>query len=146
MNFNDFLKKRLIDFFIIVTCISAVIGIIGLIYEPNRRFGYEAYFSPLIFGAISIIPSFVTYSNKELTVKQMIFRNVIQLLILECLILITGYSFGVMKDKTILTSVAFSVIIVFIIVHLISWVIDSKTAAILNENLKAYQKNDKKPF
>ncbi|MGB4437933.1 MAG: hypothetical protein WBJ13_01640 [Sedimentibacter sp.] len=146
MSFNDFLKKRLIDFFIIVTCISAVIGIIGLIYEPNRRFGYEAYFSPLIFGAISIIPSFVTYSNKELTLKQMIFRNAIQLLILECLILITGYSFGAMKDKMILTSVAFSVIIVFIIVHLISWVIDSKTASILNENLKVYQKNDKKPF
>ena len=146
MSFSDFLKKRLIDFFIIVTCISAVIGIIGLIYEPNRRFGYEAYFSPLIFGAISIIPSFVTYSNKELSVKQMILRNVIQLVILECLILITGYSFGVMKDKVILSSVAFSVIIVFIIVHLISWVIDSKTAFILNENLQAYQKYDKKPF
>lgn len=142
MNFNDFLKKCLMNFFIIVTCVSVVIGIIGLIYEPNRRFGYEAYFSPLIFGAISTISSFVTYSKKELTVRQMIFRNCLQLLVLECLILITGYSFGIMNDKTILVSVALSIIIVFIIVNIISWLLDFKTAVILNDSLKAYQKND----
>lgn len=143
MNFNDFLKKRLMDFFIIVTCITAVIGIVGLIYEPNRQFGYEAYFSPLLFGAISIIPSLVKYSKNELTVKEMIFRNVLQLVILECLILITGYSLGIMKDKNVLISVALSVVIVYIVVNLISWFIDSKTAAALNEKLKSFQKNDK---
>lgn len=142
MSFNDFFKKCLMDFFIIVTCISVVIGIIGLIYEPNRTFGYEAFFSPLIFGAISILPSFVTYSKKELTIKQMVFRNLLQLLILECLILITGYLLGIMKDERILISVGISVIIVYIIVQLISWIIDSKTAAILNKNLKVYQKSD----
>lgn len=142
MNFNDFFKKCLMDYFIIVTCITAVIGIIGLIYEPNMSFGYEAYFSPLIFGAISIIPSLILYSKKELSVKQMMFRNILQLVILECLILVTGYSFGIMKDKSIIISVAISVVIVFIIVHLISWLIDSKTAITLNENLKAYQKQD----
>lgn len=140
MNFNDYFKKCLMDYFIIVTCITAVIGIIGLIFEPNMQFGYEAYFSPLIFGAISIIPSLISYSKKELSVKQMIFRNILQLVILECLILITGYSFGIMRDKSIIISVALSVIIVFIIVHLISWFIDSKTAAALNENLKSFQK------
>lgn len=142
MSFNDFLKKCLMNFFIIVTCVSVVIGVIGLIYEPNRRFGYEAYFSPLIFGLISIIPSFVTYSNKELTVKQMIFRNLLQLLVIECLILITGYYFELMKDKMIFVSVALSIVIVFIIVHLISLIIDYKTAAILTEKLKSYQQGD----
>lgn len=142
MNFKDFLKKCLMNFFIIVTCVSVVIGILGLIYEPNRRFGYEAYFSPLIFGAISTVSSFVTYSKKELTVRQMIFRNVIQLLVLEFLILITGYSFGIMKDTMILTSVAVSIIIVFIIVHLVSWLIDFKTAANLNDSLKVYQRKE----
>lgn len=139
MSFNDFFKKSLMNFFIIVTCISAVIGILGLIYEPSRKFGYEAYFSPLIFGVISIIPSFVTFSKKELTPKQMAFRNMLQLIVLECLILTTGYLSGIMKDKMVLISVASSVIIVFVIVNFISWIIDSKTATILNENLKAFQ-------
>ena len=139
MSFNDFFKKSLMNFFIIVTCISAVIGILGLIYEPSRKFGYEAYFSPLIFGVISIIPSFVTFSKKELTPKQMAFRNILQLIVLECLILTTGYLSGIMKDKMVLISVASSVIIVFVIVNFISWIIDSKTATILNENLKAFQ-------
>lgn len=141
MSFKDFVKKTLMNFFIIATCISVVMGIIGLIYEPDRRFGYEAYFSPLIFGAISTIPSFVTYSKRELTVKQMLFRNVLQLFLIEFLVLITGYYFGIMKDKMILISVAISVIIVFITVHIISWLIDLKTATTLNENLKDYQNN-----
>lgn len=131
------------NFFIIVTCISAVMGVIGLIYEPNRRFGYEAFFSPIIFGLISIIPSIVTFSNKELSVKEMIFRNVLQLMVLECLILTSGFLFGIMKDKMILISVGVSIIIVFIIVHIISWIFDYKTAANLNQNLKVFQNNDR---
>lgn len=143
MSFSDFMRKRLMDFFIIVTCISVVMGIIGLIYEPNTRFGYEAFFSPLIFGAISIVPSLVTYSKNELSVKQMVIRNALQLLILECLVITTGYVFGIMKDKVIILSVSLSVVIVFVIVHLISYFIDFRTAANLNESLKDFQNNEK---
>lgn len=139
MIFEDFLKKSLMKFFIIVTCITVVIGILGLIYEPNRRFGYEAYFSPLIFGVIGIIPSIVTYSKVELTFKQMVFRKILQLIILESLVLLFGHLFGILKENMII-SVALSVLFVFLIVHFITWIIDCKTADKLNENLKAFQK------
>ena len=138
MSQGDFLRKNLMDFFIIVTCVSVVIGLLGLIYEPHRQFGYEAYFSPLIFGVIGVLPSLVTYSKKELTVKQMKVRKVIQLIILEGLVLTFGYFMGVMKVN-MMVSVASSVLVVFLMVHLITWIIDSKKAAQLNEDLKAFQ-------
>lgn len=138
MSQGDFLRKNLMDFFVIVTCVSVVIGLLGLIYEPHRQFGYEAYFSPLIFGVIGVLPSLVTYSKKELTVKQMKVRKVIQLIILEGLVLTFGYFMGVMKVN-MMVSVASSVLVVFLMVHLITWIIDSKKAAQLNEDLKAFQ-------
>jgi hypothetical protein len=138
MSLGEFLRKSLMSFFIIVTCVSVVIGTLGLIYEPNRRIGYEAYFSPLIFGVIGVLPSIVTYSKKELTIKQMIFRKVLQLLLLEILILSFMYRMGIMEPNMALL-IALSVFGVFLIVHFISWIIDRDKAAQLNQDLKLFQ-------
>ena len=70
MDFKTFfVKKIMMSFFISVTCISLAMGIIGLIFNPNTRFGYEAYFSPLIFGAIGVLP-FTCEIFKERTVYE----------------------------------------------------------------------------
>ena len=138
MKLGDFLRKNLMNFFIIVTCVSIAIGLLGLIYEPNRQFGYEAYFSPIIFGLIGVLPSILTYSKKELTLKQMKVRKVFQLIVLEGMVLSFGYVMGIMKDNMML-SIALSVLVVFLAVHFISWIIDCKEAAKLNEDLKAFQ-------
>jgi uncharacterized membrane protein len=65
-------------------------------------------------------------------------RKVIQLIVLEGLVLSFGYVMGIMKGNMML-SVGLSVLVIFLVVHLISWVIDSKKAAQLNEELKAFQ-------
>jgi hypothetical protein len=135
---GDFVRKNLMNFFIIVTCVSVLIGVLGLVFEPDRRFGYEAYFSPIIFGIIGILPSLVTYSKKELTIKKMLLRNILQLIVIEIMILSFGYLMGIMK-RDMLPSLAFSILIVFLIVHLVSWFIDSKKAVKLNEELKVFQ-------
>lgn len=142
MSFSEFLRKNLISFFIIVTCVCIVIGILGLIYEPHRLFGYEAYFSPIIFGIIGVLPSFATYSRKELTIKQMKIRKVIQLIILELMILSFGYYMGIMKYNMMI-SVALTVLIVYLFVYFITWIADNKKAGELNQELKAFQEKYK---
>lgn len=138
MSWDEFLRKSLMDFFIGVACITLLMGILGLIYEPHQRFGYEAYFSPFIFGLIGILPSLVTYSKKELTIGQMLKRKALQLVILEGLILGFGYAMGIMKG-TMMVSMAGAVFLVFLLVHLISYTIASKEAANLSQELKAFQ-------
>lgn len=134
----EFIRKQLASYFIVVTIITFVIGILGLLYEPNQRFGYEAYFSPFLFGFIGVVPSWVTYSKKELTVKQMRVRIVLQFLLLEGMILSFTYMAGLLRSEMI-GSMAFSVFAVFVAVHVIEWFINKRAAEDLTVDLKAYQ-------
>lgn len=138
MVLGDFLRKALMSFFIIVTLVSVVIGVLGLIFEPNRTFGYEAYFSPIIFGLIGVLPSIVTYAQTELTVRQLLFRKVFQLIVLEIMVLAFSYGMGAIKGHMIY-SVALAIIVVYLMVHLIMWLLDSKRAQKLTADLKAFQ-------
>jgi hypothetical protein len=134
----EFIRRQLMTYFIIVTIVTLVIGILGLIYEPGQRFGYEAFFSPLLFGFIGVIPSVVTYSKKELSVKQVRIRMIIQLLVLEVMILSFGYIVGILKSEMI-GSMILSIFAVFIAVNLFQWLLDNKKAIKLTRELKAYQ-------
>ncbi|MEL1136538.1 hypothetical protein AAC978_15300 [Desulfitobacterium sp. THU1] len=126
------------NFFIIVTCVTLVIGVLGLIYEPDRRFGYEAYFSPLIFGLIGVVPSFVTYSKREPTLRQMMIRKIFQLFVLEAMILSFGYGMDIMYGP-MMFAVAGAVFAVFLLVHFFSYAIDYREATRLNAELKLFQ-------
>ncbi|MGE4272715.1 MAG: hypothetical protein AB7E31_07590 [Desulfitobacterium sp.] len=138
MSLSEFLRKSLMSFFIIVTCVTLVIGVLGLIYEPDRRFGYEAYFSPLIFGLIGVVPSFVTYSKREPTIRQMIIREIFLLFVLEAMILSFGYGIDIMYG-TMMFAVAGAVFAVFVLVHFFSYAIDYREATRLNAELKVFQ-------
>ena len=138
MSFGEFLRKQLMYYFIIVTIVTLVIGILGLIYEPDQRFGYESYFSPLIFGLIGVLPSFVTYSRKELTMKQTIVREILQLILIEVMILSFSYFMGILKREMV-GSMIFAILTVFVAVNCIDWLISNKNAKKLTEYLKAYQ-------
>jgi hypothetical protein len=138
MSFGEFLRKQLMLYFIIVTIVTLVIAILGMIYEPDQQFGYESYFSPLIFGLIGVLPSFVTYSKTELTLKQSIIREIFQLLLIEILILSFCYIMGILKREMI-ESMIFSILLVFVTVNIINWIISNKKAKKLTIELKAYQ-------
>lgn len=140
MDFKTFFtKKILMSFFISTTCITAVIAILGMLFEPDKYFGYSAYFSPLIFGALATLPQLITYSKKELTLKQTIVRKLIFLLLLELLVVFTLYSAGTLTSASIVIALVLSVLIIFLTVHLVIWVNDSTTAREFNKSLKVLQ-------
>ena len=77
---KDHIKDNIMNFFIIVTLVNLVMFISGSILAPEMRFGYEAFIVPIIDGLLGIIPGIIMYSKRELTVRQMLIREVIQLL------------------------------------------------------------------
>jgi hypothetical protein len=139
MSFTEFGKKNLMNFFIIVTCITIAIAILGSNFDPGATFSYEAYFSPVIFGAVAVLPSFLLYSKKELTLKQMLFRRILHFTALE--LVLTGFGFvsGLFDDTNAAVPFAVSVFIIYLLTNLIQWIIDSKTADKINEGLKKIQ-------
>ncbi len=139
MSLKEFLKKRLMEYFITVTCVTLAMAILGLSLEPAARFGYDAYFSPLIFGLVSLIPALVTYSRRELSLRQTIIRKALHFLLLEILLVAFGRWAGLLNNIDSTASFALTVLIVYLAVNLFSWQLDKKEATQINQTLKALQ-------
>jgi len=139
MSIKAFLKRCLMEYFIITTCITAAIAILGQALDPTARFGYEGYLSPLIFGFLSLVPSFVTYSRRELSFRQALVRKVFHVITLEAMLIVFGFWTGILHNPAEASFFGLAVFIVYIAVNLISWLLDKKEASELNRTLKSLQ-------
>ncbi len=140
MDFKTFfVKKIMISFYITVTFIVLAMAILGLVFEPDTRMGYEAFFSPLIFGAIATFPNLLTYSKEELSVRQALVRKIIHFFLLEILILTSLYFSNMLTSVSITVSLALTILIIYTAVSTIMWINDKKTALEFNHALRIYQ-------
>jgi hypothetical protein len=143
MDFKTFfVKKIMMSFFVSVTCISAVMALIGMMFEPDTRFGYEALLYPLIFGAVATFPSFVQYSKKELSIWQAAVRKVIHFVLLEAVIFSVLCLGGALTDMSVTVSLGVSVFVIDLTVNLVLWINDKRTAEEFNNALKKMQNNN----
>ncbi len=133
------LRKCLLEYFIITTCITAATAVLGLALEPSAKFGYEAFFSPLILGLVSLVPSLVTYSRKELSLRQALIRKPLHLITLETTLIVFGFWGGVLHGSADAASFAFAVVVVYLLVNIISWELDRRDAVEINKTLKSLQ-------
>ncbi|WP_338802642.1 hypothetical protein WAA20_08360 [Butyrivibrio fibrisolvens] len=115
--------------------------ILGKLLEPDQVFGYEAFMYPLIYGLIGTIPSIVIRDKKELSVKQELIRKVMNMLLI--IVLMLAFMFGGREITSELIAaavgVAISIVIIFVLVNLIIWWLDLKTAKDMTEDLLKYQ-------
>ncbi len=139
MSIKSFLKRCLLEYCIITTCVTAATAVLGLSISPEAMFGYEAFFSPLLFGLLSLIPSLVTYSRKELSFRQTIIRKVLHLLLLEATLTAFGHWNGMFQAFGDIAFFMLAVFAVYILVHLINWQLDRKEAGEINRILKTLQ-------
>ena len=141
---KEHVKEILNSFFISVTLINIAMFILGILFRPEQRFGYEAYLYPLIYGLIGIIPTCVVTTKKELSIKQVIVRKVFQLVLLIVILLAFMFAGGPVNGETVAIAggVALSVVIIFVLVNVIMWLMDSRTAKIMTEDLIKFQEKE----
>lgn len=140
---KDFLKHIAMSFFIIVTCVNAAAFVLGMLFRHDDVFGYEAFLSPLMFGVCGCIPSLLLYSRHELSTREWIVRKILQLTALEAGL--TLFAFGAegirQTESRVILSFCLSVFIIFLVVHLVSWLMNLRTARSMMTDLKEFQKN-----
>lgn len=150
MSLKEILYKSLMIYFILVTCITAVIAILGSIFDPDARFGYNELASPFIFAAMGVIPNLLLYSSKELSDKQIILRKIIQLAVIEAEVVVTCIRSPIIHTEKAedIIGVMISVLVIFILVHLINIMNNYFSAKQLTKELIQFQKNNKEenPF
>jgi hypothetical protein len=139
MSFKAFLKRCLLRYFIITTCVTAAIAILGLTLDPSARFGYEGFFSPLIFGFVGLLASFVTYSRKELSFRQTLIRKALHVLVLEAMLIAFGLWAGLLHRFADASLFGLAVFAVYLTVNLINWQLNKKDADEINKMLKSLQ-------
>jgi len=142
MKERSIFAEELISFCICTTCITILEGIMGMMFYPKQVLYYDAFFSPPMFGLFSVLLGLVTYSRKELNVKQVIFRRILHLFLIELMVFTVNFVVGVSYPLHVLITLAVLIAVVFVLVYVILWINDTWDARRLNRKLRDYQKRN----
>ena len=142
MNLKQFLLRKLMLFFTLSTLITVAICILGTSFDPEARFGYDGMLSPLIYAGACVIPSLVTWSKRELKPRELVLRELLQFLLTEAVVLGLAFRSRVIDTSrpAVLTGIAGSVLVIYLLVFLISWAANSAEARETDRKLQEFQR------
>ena len=126
---------------LLVTLITVLMIILGNLLDRDRVFGYDAFFSPLLYALIGTVATVITRSDREPSVRSLIIRKAVSLLLIEgAIILIALNSDTIPTEKGwVVPVLALGILAVFVLSHLILYLIDKKEAGKLNADLSRFQ-------
>lgn len=142
MQGKELIRDMMNTYFMLATMILGVMTILGMYFMPDVRFGYEAFALPLIYAAYGTIPNLVMYAKKELTMKQFLVRKTVQLILVEIIVLAVAIPAEIYESgkKEIVISLAISILVIYILTHLIEWFQNNAEAKRMTEELLSFQK------
>ena len=140
---KELLIRALRLYTLLVTLITVLMIILGNLLDRDRVFGYDAFFSPLLYALIGTVATMITWSDKEPSVRSLIVRKAISLLLIEgAVILIALNADTIPTEKSwVVPGLALGVLVVFVLSHVILYLADRKEAERLSADLAKYQEN-----
>ena len=140
-NRKELLIHALRVYTLLVTLITILLIILGKLLDRDRVFSYEAFLSPLIYALIGTAATVVTRSDKELSIRDLIIRKAISLLLIECAIIFIALNADTIPTEKswVIPGLALGILVVFVLTHVILYFIDRKEAEKLNTDLARYQ-------
>lgn len=143
MQGKEWINDIVYTYFMLVTMILGVMMVLGMHFLPEERFGYEAFGAPLIYAAYGTLPNIVMYSKKEFTLKQFLIRKMIQLVLVEVIVITVAIPDEIMdaEKAKVVVCLAISILVVYILTHLIEWFQNCAVAKKMTEELLTFQRN-----
>ena len=121
MNLKHKFYQAIKLYFMLVTFISILLMILGLAFDSERTFSYSVFLSPLIYAAVGVLPVFLPGHDKELSVKMLILKKIIELVIIETII--------------------FGIFVIYILANVLEYLFEKKESKELNDSLLSYQES-----
>lgn len=137
MELKEFLKKRAVDFLMIQAGITFSVGIIGSVSGSATYITPYAFFMPFVYAFFCILPSFVVYSPKELSISQMVVRKVIQFLLIELVTLLISYLIGTLHSTFVCIAIVVTVAVVYAIINLIDYLTEKSDTDSMNKKIQS---------
>ena len=143
MSGKELIRDMINTYFMLTTMILAVMMVLGTYFMPEIRFGYDQFKAPLIYAAWGTLPNVVMYAKKELTMKQMLIRKMIQLILVEVIVLAVALPIEIIENGNgaLAISLVICVFVIYVLTHVIEWYQNSVTAKRMTEELLVFQKN-----
>ncbi len=143
MQGKEWINDIVYTYFMLVTMILGVMMVLGMHFLPEERFGYEAFGAPLIYAAYGTLPNIVMYAKKEFTLKQFLIRKMIQLVLVEVIMINVAIPDEIMdaEKAKVVVCLAISILVVYILTHLIEWFQNCAVAKKMTEELLTFQRN-----
>ena len=141
MRGKELFDKMFRTYFVLVTLINVAIFVSGSITQPDSRFGYSVFIMPLLYALAGILPQLVMYSRHELSIKEILLRKIIQLLLIELLVngIILGENALRPEYTFMIKTISICIVLVFILANVISWIMDYTSAQKLTRELAEFQ-------
>ena len=136
MNLKHKFYQAIKLYFMLVTFISILLMILGLAFDSERTFSYSVFLSPLIYAAVGVLPVFLPGHDKELSVKMLILKKIIELVIIETIIFIIAFS-----SDTIVAGIALGIFVIYILANVLKYLFEKKESKELNDSLLNYQES-----
>ena len=143
MKFKTAFSEMLVGFCVSITFICILQGLLGGYFLPDVKLDFGVLLSPPLFGFLSTLLGVVEFSSRELTVRQVLIRRVIHLLLIEGMVF--GLNILVGNGFTFWMAVllALGIAVVYICVYVVLWIDELRYARVFNEKLKEFQKKEK---
>ena len=146
MTIKEFLLKRLQLFFFLSVMILIAQAVIGTIIEPGEtlHIRYIDLLSPLYIAALCILPTVVTYSRKKLTLKQMLVRLAIQLVLIEGVMFVIAFTSDTIDTSRpdVIALIAGAVFVIYVFGVLMMWLSQLHESKKMTEQLHALQQRE----
>jgi hypothetical protein len=124
--------------------VSLAYAITGLIAGGDHVLTYAHIFYPMALAAACTFPTMLVCDTEKLSAKQLLWRRVIQLVLIEGIVLSTVY-FAAPENSPVslgeLILVGCFVIIIYVLVRYVLWFTAYLEAEDLNRKLKALKEN-----
>lgn len=145
MRGKELIRDMISTYFMLTTMILVVMTVLGTYFMPEVRFGYKEFEAPLTYAAWGTLPSIVLYAKKELTMKQMLVRKIIQLILIEVIVLVVALPADIIDrgNSALVVSLIGCVFVIYLLTHIIEWYQDSVTAKKMTEELLLFQEKYK---
>lgn len=141
MRGKELIRDMINTYFMLTTMILVVMTVLGTYFMPEIRFGYEQFETPLIYAAWGTLPNVVMYAKKELTMKQMLVRKIIQLILVEVIVILVALPTEILEggNNALLISIVSCVFVIYVLTHIIEWYQESIAAKQMTEELMRFQ-------
>ncbi|WP_162848481.1 DUF3021 family protein [Paenibacillus nanensis] len=140
MRLTEYLQKMIQQFFIIFASIVLVITFLRQVYEPELPFDPQSIYVMMAFSLISAVAGLILYAPHHASERTMQIRRVLHFLAIETVLISVAAVLGIVDNVSGVITLALEIAVIYLLVLLVSWRSDKKSADQINERLKQLKK------